>query len=49
MSKAITQGIWAAHVEGSDTVTRAELAVALDRLGFLAGHPVAAGGTWETG
>ncbi len=49
MSKAVTQGIWAAHVEGSDTVTRHELAVVLDRLGFFAGQPVAPSDTWEGG
>ncbi|MEE8476715.1 MAG: hypothetical protein V3S19_00010 [Gemmatimonadales bacterium] len=49
MSKAVKQGIWSSNVRGSDTVTRAELAVVLDRLGFFAGRPVAAGGTWETG
>lgn len=49
MSKAVAQGIWASHVEGSDTVTRMELALVLDRLGFLAGQPVAAAGTWEIG
>ena len=49
MSKAVAQGIWASHVEGSDTVTRMELAIVLDRLGFLAGQPVAVAGTWEIG
>lgn len=49
MSKAVQQGLWAPHVEGSDTVTRYELAILFDRLGFLAGQPVAASGAWENG
>ena len=49
MNKAVTQGIWAAHVKGSDTVTRYEFAVVLERFGFFAGQPIAAGGAWETG
>lgn len=49
MSRAVAQGIWSSQVAGSDTVTRVELAVVLDRLGLLSGQPVAAGGTWEAG
>ncbi len=49
MSKAVAQGIWASHVEGSSTVTRMEFTIVLDRLGFFTGQAVAAGGTWETG
>jgi len=49
MSKAVKQGIWASHIEGSATVTRYELAVVLDRLGFLTGQSIAVSGTWEIG